>query len=464
MPANTLVELRSLDRNHYVVDSSSTIFHSVKGLYHLDSADDWIVLQGNGYTYPFALAATTVPNNHQAKNSFYNVRGRWYVSRLTDDVPDDTQYHTELTDLPLSQADQSTSAWHLRTNFNEISVQHDAYPNIPGDFCEHPELYQLLAWNPDRRAFYKFTFEDVVCALTTQVAQSGGFNLRTQTTGDTLVEQADLNGDGDVSTADLLEFLTAFGTESLEVLPRFLYHRHFIMAPEADISGNNNATSTSLEFFNVPIGGSYSVNYILQNWETVFSSLYREVFPSTMDILSDQLYDSYGSVTVANVDPGDADSDYQFDHILFQQPNFQIPVPNGPFEFAVTNRPVDVRAAIDFQRSIEKHDAFWAGYKIEKKLTNGDVENYYKVGLIPVLPALGTEGTSIDIGDNSFWLNGVQGGTEFKQTDDMEEWRLFVAVRAAGTEDDPFNFGGGVQTFSSGYVNSLKISGVSIGL
>jgi hypothetical protein len=461
MPANTVVELRSLNRDYYVVDATSTIYHSVKGLYHLPQADDWILFQGNGYLYPYALEVTTVPNNHQAKNSLYNIKGRWYTSRQADDVPDNVQYHIQLTDLPYGQIDQDTSTWHLRTNFNEISVQHDAYPNIPTDFCEHPELYQLLAWNPSRRAFYKFTFEDVICALTVQVAQSGGFNLTTQTTGDTLALQSDLNGDGQVSTADLLEFLTAFGSEQ-EVEPYFLYHRHYIMTPDADVSGNNNATSTSLELFNVPVGGSISADYIRENWETVFTSPYREVFPTSMDILSDQLYDSYGAVTVAKVDPSDPNSDYDFDHILFQQPNFQIPVANGPFEFAVTNRAVAIRAAIDFQRSIEKHDAFWVGYKIEKKLTNGDIENYYQLGLITVLPSAGTEGTATDIGDNTFWLDGVQSGTQFKQTDDMQEWRLFVAVRAAGTEADPFNFGGGVQSFSSDYVNSLKISGVSI--
>ena len=464
MPANTLVELRSLDRQHYVVDSSSKIYHSVKGLYHLSQGDDWIYLQGSGYLYPYALELTSVMYNHQAQHALYNVKGRWFVSRNSDAVPDNQpQYHIQLTDLPSNQADQSTSAWHLRTNFHEISLQHDAYPNIPADFCESPDQYQLLAWNPSRRAFYKFTFDDVVCALTTQVAQSGGFELRVQTTGDTLQEQADLNGDGNVSTADLLEFLIAFGSEGAEASPQFLYHRHFIRSQNADFSGNNNAESTSLDIFNVPLGGSYGAAYIFSNWETVFSSLYREVCPTTMDILADRMLDAYGSVSVVNVDPSDPEEEYDFDHTLFRNPNFEIAPQNGPFEFAVTNRPVFVAMSVDWERSIEKTDAFWCGYKIEKKLTDGSTENYYKLGQIIVPEVLGTSGTSVDNGDQSFWLDGVVGGTEFKQTTNTEEWRLFVAVRAAGTAADPYNFGG-LDVIASDYVNSLRISGVSIQL
>tara|TARA_B100002019_G_C21267439_1_gene600169 strand:- start:234 stop:1682 length:1449 start_codon:yes stop_codon:yes gene_type:complete len=474
MAVLTLDEIRNLDKTGYVVDAGADLvpfLNPVRGLFHVTG--DWTPLTLNGFNVPAYLNLSQIPYNHQTRFGLYNVRGKWYHARgaqfyeSEDSVPDNT--------FPY----QGPTPFHSRVNFAEISVQHDVYSQLPNSWCEDHDDYLFLVYHPNRRTFYKVTFNDIICALGTDIATSG-FNVDIQMPPlPSSNLNADLNGDGSVSVADMLELLQQFGgiVESTEAFIGL--HRDAVDPFGTETSDAPNSTSlpvgtysstTSFEGNLIPqdwLGtGGFATGNLIDNFEEIFSSnADYAYFDTDVDIVTQFAFNAYAQISVVKVTPGD---DYEIDHLKLDDPNFSInvqvdgqPASNNTVAY---NKFPDVDIAVDWEREYDKDSYILIGAKVEHIKEDGTVENYYMAGARHIPIGAGTSGTVNSFFETPGMYSSSPLGpdTKFQTTVNTQEWRVFVAVKPYGSPTAPIPSGGSPNGISSAKFTSLKVSGVNV--
>ena len=479
----TLDEIRNLDKTGFVVDAGGGLvpfLNPVRGFFRVNPGDDWNVQSIGGFSVPSFLDFDDIPYNHQAKYSLYNVRGRWYVSQganafaSEDAVPADAAPH------------QGPTPFHVRVNFGEISLQHDFYPQVPNSWCEDHDDYLFLAYHPFRRAFYKVTFADLICALGTDISVAG-FNVDVQMPPLPGVgEPADLNGDGQVSIADVLELLTAFGSDSQPGIAFAAVHKNAVDPYNTGTSDEPNSTSLPVGTYSSTTSfegnliaqdwlgdGAFSNAFLIDNFEEIFDvNADFAYFDTDVDILTATAFNAYAQISVVKVAPGD---DYEIDHIKFDDPNFatNVQVNGQPAanNTTVTGKEPSVDITVDWEREYDKDSYLLIGAKVQHIKTDGTVENYYMCDSTLVGLGAGTSGTVSAF----FELDGLYSSSpltdenRFKTTINTQEWRVFVAVKPYGSPTAPAPVSGNTTpgpndpSVISSKFTSVKVSGVFIG-
>ena len=478
----TLDEIRNLDKTGFVVDAGGGLvpfLNPVRGFFRVNGGDDWNVESIGGFSVPSFLDFNDIPYNHQAKYSLYNVRGKWYVSQganafaSEDSVPANTAPH------------QGPTPFHDRVNFGEISLQHDFYPQVPSSWCEDHDDYLFLAYHPFRRAFYKVTFADLICALGTDISVAG-FNVDVQMPPLPGVgEPADLNGDGQVSVADILELLGAFGSESEPGTAFAAVHRDAVDPYNTGVSDAPNSTSLPIGTYSTTT--SFEGNLIAQDWLgdggfsvpnqiDIWDDIYADnadfaFFDTDVDILTATAFNAYAQISVVKVAPGD---DYEIDHIKFDDPNFatNVQVDGQPAanNTTVTGKKPVINFSVDFEREYDKDSLLLFGVKVQHIKTDGTVENYYmsQSRLVPI--GAGTSGTVQSFFETAgvYLQSPLNDANRFKTTINTQEWRVFVAVKPYGspTAPAPVNTnitpGPNDPNIISSKFTSLKVSGIFV--
>tara|TARA_Y100001980_G_C14529220_1_gene305011 strand:- start:174 stop:1616 length:1443 start_codon:yes stop_codon:yes gene_type:complete len=101
-------------------------------------------------------------------------------------------------------------------------MQFDKYEQIDlPHFTQNPSLYDMLVWRSDKKKFQRILPSQIIAAfvqdgITGQIAEGSVTELDYDPANSALFPEpdpnpADLNGDGTISTADLLQFLTVYG-------------------------------------------------------------------------------------------------------------------------------------------------------------------------------------------------------------------------------------------------------------
>lgn len=478
----TLDEIRNLDKTGYVVDAGGGLvsnLNPIRGFFRVRPSTNWTNETIGGFNVNSYLDFNEIPYNHQAQYSLYNVRGRWYVSQGSqtyaseDVVPANIPPH------------QGPTPFHDRVNFGEISLQHDLYSALPNSWCEDHDDYLFLAYHPFRRAFYKVTFADLICALGTEIS-TAGFNVDVQmpplpSSG----LPADLNGDGAVSVADVLDLLQAFGQESEPATAFAAVHRDAVDPYNTGTSDAPNSTSLPIGTYSTT--SSFAGNIIAQDWLgdggftvpnqiNIWEDIYADnadfaYFDTDVDILTATAFNAYAQISVVKVSPGD---DYEIDHIKFDDPNFannvQVDGESAQNNTTVTNKKPIINFSVDWEREYDKDSLLLFGVKVQHIRIDGTVENYYmsQSRLVPI--GAGTSGTI-----SSFFETGglysqapLNAENRFTTTINTQEWRVFVAVKPYGspTAPAPVNTnitpGPNDPTIISSKFTSLKVSGIFV--
>ena len=108
--------------------------------------------------------------------------------------------------------------WQLRTNFHEFCMQYDKYPPIDeAHFNNYPEQYKFCVWREDKREFQSLSPSFVMGQIVGDFVNN--YQFRETLNPDASAVPFDSSGDGTVSTADLIEFLTAFGSSGTYNIP-----------------------------------------------------------------------------------------------------------------------------------------------------------------------------------------------------------------------------------------------------
>ena len=115
-----------------------------------------------------------------------------------------------------------TYTWQMRKHFHEFCMQYDKYEPIDlPHFTQNPSLYDMLVWRNDKKKFQRILPSQIVGAFIQEgineaIALGSVAEFDYDPSNSNLypnpdANPADLNNDGSISTADLLEFLTVFG-------------------------------------------------------------------------------------------------------------------------------------------------------------------------------------------------------------------------------------------------------------
>ena len=478
----TLDEIRNLDKTGFVVDAGGGLvpfLNPVRGFFRVNGADDWNVESIGGFSVPSFLDFNDIPYNHQAKYSLYNVRGKWYVSQGAN------TFASEDAVPVTSPPHQGPTPFHDRVNFGEISLQHDFYPQVPDSWCGDHDDYLFLAYHPFRRAFYKVTFADLICALGTDISVAG-FNVDVQMPPlPGVAEPADLNGDGQVSVADLLELLTAFGSESEPTNAFAAVHRDAVDPYNTGAADAPNSTSLPVGTYSSTT--SFEGNLIAQDWLDgvgflvagqidIWDDIYDSnndfaYFDTDVDILTATAFNAYAQISVVKVAPGD---DYEIDHIEFDDPNFanNVQVDGQPAanNTTVTGKEPIINFSVDWEREYDKKDYLLFGVKVQHIKTDGTVENYYMSQHRTIGLGAGTSGTIGSFFENSglYKQSPLNNENRFRTTVNTQEWRVFVAVKPYGSPNAPASNAGNITpgpndpNVISSKFTSLKVSGINI--
>lgn len=480
MPTLALDWIANLDQDGYVLDTGYDRYKGqpIRGIHH---CSDWVQIILGGESVPGYLEFNDVPHSQQVKYGLYNVGGTWYFSG-------NSQLYSDPSAVPSDAPDfDGPTPFHDRKNFFEISVQHDKYGPVPADWCENHEDYLFLVYHPKKRSFFKLNFSDIVCALGEDLVQSGdvvneGFSVDVQMPTVNQGLASDLNGDGEVSTADLLEFLVQFGNIG-EPAPEFAsmgIHREGVNIPtsqsdepdsvSAPIGTYSSTTSFAGNLIPVDFNNSQGNGYSPMSLSPV--SVFEDLFPSNdyyayfennVDILTSTAFNSYAQISVVN---SSLEENYDIDHIKFDDPNFLL---NGGLgddqsvndNYIVSGRFPQFSWKVDFEREYAMDTAIAVGYRVEHIKTDGTIENYYRAEkrVIPASAGLsGTIGTDNDAAYQGPWLNGVASDeNRFKTTLQTQEWRVFVAVAPYGSYQAPYpHFG---EDIVASHFTSLRLSG-----
>lgn len=478
----TLDEIRNLDKTGYVVDAGGGLVPSlnpIRGFFRVRPSTNWVNETVGGFSVNSYLDFNEIPYNHQAQYSLYNVRGKWYVSQGSstyaseDAVPSNIPPH------------QGPTPFHDRTNFGEISLQHDLYSALPNSWCEDHDDYLFLAYHPYRRAFYKVTFSDLICALGSEIAVAG-FNVDVQMPPLPGVgEPADLNGDGFVSVADVLDLLTAFGSESEPGIAFAAVHRDAVDPYGTGTSDTPNSTSLPIGTYSSTT--SFAGNLIPQDWLDgvgfnvpgqidIWEDIYDDnadfaYFDTDVDILTQTAFNAYAQISVVKVAPGD---DYEIDHIEFDDPNFatnvQVDGQSAANNTTVTGKEPIINFSVDWEREYDKKSYLLFGVKVQHIKTDGTVENYYMSQSNTIDIGAGTSGTLQGFFETGglYKQSPLNDANRFKTTVNTQEWRVFVAVKPYGSPTAPASNGPNITpgpndpSVISSKFTSLKVSGIHI--
>ena len=219
MPIKTGDTFVPKNADRYVIDVSGAESNPIRGIYHANNP--WTTIGGVD-TY---LEDGSVDHPHMRKDSFISIP-------LADGTGLKRTYYQSLINAPSSPDYSSGTAlggvtvenmsynWQQRKHFHEFCMQYDKYGPIDAThYAQYPEEYDFLVWRKDKRQFQRTSFETLLGGLIDQgmneVVNSGFLNTidvdPSQSNSYSGNVTGDLNGDGVVSTADLLIFQTMFG-------------------------------------------------------------------------------------------------------------------------------------------------------------------------------------------------------------------------------------------------------------
>tara|TARA_Y100001937_G_scaffold94152_1_gene127642 strand:- start:5496 stop:7595 length:2100 start_codon:yes stop_codon:yes gene_type:complete len=146
----------------------------------------------------------------------------------------------------------TTNPYNSPSSYYELLTQFNSYPAITlvglDEVKEFPGHFSLLLYDAKRNSSFQITFthlaeviSEIISIVGGALLPGGSVNITAPMLTNTQIQNffstensADLNADGSVSTADLIEFLTAFGqdvggaTPSIEANTAFSYHNGFI--------------------------------------------------------------------------------------------------------------------------------------------------------------------------------------------------------------------------------------------
>ncbi len=224
MPIKTGDTFIADNSDYYVIDTSGAEGNPIRGIYH--SVNAWTELQFGALSVDSYLQDGAVVHPHMKANSIISIpvvdgstKRTFYQSLINaSDTPD----FSSGTTLGGVSVDNMSYGWQQRKHFHEFAMQFDKYPPIDvPHFNQYPEEYLFCVWRQDKKEFQVLKVGDIIGGIVgdgiNELVDNGvftefNFNPDNEDYWPGNNNPTDLNGDGETSTADLLVFLTEFGT------------------------------------------------------------------------------------------------------------------------------------------------------------------------------------------------------------------------------------------------------------
>ena len=219
MPITTGDTFVPKNEERYVIDVSGAEGNPIRGIYHasnpwteINSVDTYLENGSVSHPHMRQNSIVSVPHTNQASS-----KRTLYQSLLN--APASPDYTGDVTLGGVVISDMSYN-WQQRKFFHEFCMQYDKYgPIDQNHYAENPDLYDFCVWRYDTREFQTIKLSGILAEIIqdgmTEVVNAGFLSVNdidpSQSNSYFTDQTGDFNGDGSVSTADLLEFLTEFG-------------------------------------------------------------------------------------------------------------------------------------------------------------------------------------------------------------------------------------------------------------